>query len=301
MARPCLTNPATRSKKRASIASEPGERSGAKGPRERASRGVPGGEAPRTRTVYLVGAGPGDPGLLTVRALELIRRADVVLHDHLVSAEVLGECNAAAQLIDVGKIGHGRQCAQDDIESRLIACARAGLAVVRLKGGDPLLFGRGAEEAAALRGAGIPFEIVPGVSSALAAPAYAGIPLTARGVASSVAIVTGHCADAGRLPLAIPAADTIVVLMGLANAAGLRDTLMADGRPGDMPVAIVEWGTLPHQRVEVGTLDCLPDLIERAGLEAPAVIVIGETVNLRAILNWREADATRSALAAVGS
>ena len=240
----------------------------------------------RTGTVYLVGAGPGDPGLLTVRALELIRHADIVLHDHLVSAPILSECNPGARLIDVGKIGHGRRTEQEDIERRLIAYGRAGWCVVRLKGGDPLLFGRGSEEAAALRAAGVPFEIVPGVSSAMAAPAYAGIPLTARGVAASVAIVTGHCAQSGTLPAHLPAADTIVVLMGVANAVSVRERLMAAGRPGDTPAAVVEWGTCAGQRVEVTTLDALPEAIERAGLRAPAVIVIGETVRLRSVLDW---------------
>jgi uroporphyrin-III C-methyltransferase len=190
--------------------------------------------------------------------------------------------------VDVGKVGHGRQIAQVDIERRLIAYARAGLAVVRLKGGDPLLFGRGSEEAAALSAAGIPFEIVPGVSSAIAVPAYAGIPLTARGVATSVAIVTGHCAQSGELPSTIPEADTIVVLMGVANAAALRDRLMLAGRRGDTPAAVIEWGTCARQRVEVGTLEILPDVIERAGIGAPAVIVIGETVRLRSVLGSSE-------------
>jgi uroporphyrin-III C-methyltransferase len=252
-------------------------------------------------TVYLVGAGPGDPGLLTVRALQLLQDADVVLHDHLVGPEILAECSSQARVIDVGKIGHGRQALQADIEGDLIAHARAGRSVVRLKGGDPLLFGRGSEEAAALRAAGIPFEIVPGVSSALAVPAYAGIPLTARGVATSVAIVTGHCMQSGTLPSTIPEADTIVVLMGVATAAALRERLMSAGRRGDTPAAVIEWGTCARQRVEVGTLATLPDVIDRAGIGAPAVIVIGETVRLRSMLNWLDCpgiDAERTATVA---
>jgi uroporphyrin-III C-methyltransferase len=237
-------------------------------------------------TVYLVGAGPGDPGLLTVRALELIREADVVLHDHLVSPGILAECGTAARLIAVGKIGHGPQADQSAIERQLITLARAGQRVVRLKGGDPLLFGRGAEEASALRRAHVPFEIVPGVSSAMAAPAYAGIPLTARGVAASVAIVTGHCARSGETPPDLPSADTLVVLMGIANAARLRDQLIAAGRSGDTPAAVIEWGTCAQQRAAVGTVSTLPDLIAREGFGAPAVIVIGETVRLRPILEW---------------
>ena len=197
-------------------------------------------------TVYLVGAGPGDPGLLTVRALDLVRQADVVLHDHLVSAEILAECAVRARVISVGKIGHGPQTDQTAIERQIIAFARDGCRVVRLKGGDPLLFGRGSEEAAALRAAHVPFEIVPGVSSALAAPAYAGIPLTARGVAASVAIMTGHCAGSGASPLAIPTADTLVVLMGVANSAALRDQLIAAGRSG--APARDEWARAPARR-----------------------------------------------------
>jgi uroporphyrinogen III methyltransferase/synthase len=237
-------------------------------------------------TVYLVGAGPGDPGLLTVRALDLVRQADVVLHDHLVTAEILAECAPRARVISVGKVGHGPQTDQTAIERQLIAFARDGCRVVRLKGGDPLLFGRGSEEAAALRAAHVPFEIVPGVSSALAAPAYAGIPLTARGVAASVAIMTGHCAGSGASPLAIPTADTLVVLMGVANSAALRDQLITAGRSGDTPAAVIEWGTCARQRVAVATIATLPDVIASAGLGAPAVIVVGETVKLRSVLDW---------------
>jgi uroporphyrin-III C-methyltransferase len=236
--------------------------------------------------VYLVGAGPGDPGLLTVRAVELIRQADVVLHDHLVSAEILAGSGPRTRLIDVGKTGHGPQADQTGIERQLIAFARAGRRVVRLKGGDPLLFGRGSEEASALRAANVPFEIVPGVSAAMAAPAYAGIPLTARGLAASVAIVTGHCARSGAAPATIPNADTIVVLMGMANADALRDQLLAAGRSADTPAAVIEWGTCARQRVAVATLATLPDVIARAGLQPPAVIIIGETVRLRAVLDW---------------
>ena len=251
--------------------------------------------AVRPGTVYLVGAGPGDPGLLTVRALQLIQQADVVLHDHLVSPEILAECGPGTRVIDVGKVGHGPQADQTAIERQLIALARAGRGVVRLKGGDPLLFGRGSEEAAALRAAHVPFEIVPGVSSAMAAPAYAGIPLTARGIASSVAIVTGHCARSGAAPATIPIADTIVVLMGVANTEALRDQLIAGGRSADTPAAVIEWGTCAQQRVAVATLATLPDVITRAGFGAPAVIVIGETVRLRSVLGWLDLSSLKRA------
>ncbi|PYR88327.1 MAG: uroporphyrinogen-III C-methyltransferase [Acidobacteria bacterium] len=238
-------------------------------------------------TVSLVGAGPGDPGLLTVRALELIRNANVVLHDHLVTREILAECKPGARRIDIGKVGHGPQANQTAIEQLLISLARAGRCVVRLKGGDPLLFGRGAEEAMALRRADVPFEIVPGVSSALAAPAYAGISLTARGIASTVAIMSGHCASTGAAPTSVPSADTIVVLMGVANAVAVRDRLIASGRRGDTAAAVIEWGTCAQQRVAVGTLATLPEVLARGGLHAPAVIVIGDVVGRRAMMDWR--------------
>jgi uroporphyrinogen III methyltransferase / synthase len=240
----------------------------------------------RPGTVYLVGAGPGDPGLLTVRALDLVRQADIVLHDHLVSPEILAQCGSHTRLVDVGKVGHGPQTDQTAIERQLIAFARRGCRVVRLKGGDPFLFGRGSEEASALRAANVPFEIVPGVSSALAAPAYAGIPLTARGLAASVAIITGHCGGSGATPATIPIADTVVVLMGIANAASIRDQWLAAGRCPDTPAAVIEWGTCAQQRVAVATVATLPDVIARACLQAPAVIVIGETVRLRSVLDW---------------
>jgi uroporphyrin-III C-methyltransferase len=241
---------------------------------------------PLPGTVYLVGAGPGDPGLLTVRASELLAGATVVYHDNLVSRAVLSRCGPDARLVDVGKVGHGPCTAQRAIEQQLVASARAGQRVVRLKGGDPLLFGRGAEEALALVAAGIPFEIVPGVSSALAAPAYAGIPLTMRGVAASVAIVTGHSTSGA--PAYIPAADTIVVMMGIANAAAIRDQLLSTGHAPDVPTAVIEWGTCEAQRVVTGTLESLPDLIAREALGAPALLVIGDVVRLREQLDWQE-------------
>ncbi len=238
----------------------------------------------RAGIVYLVGAGPGDPGLLTLRAADLLAGATAVFHDYLVSAAVLARCNPAARVVDVGKIGHGARTTQADIDRQLIDAARARHVVVRLKGGDPLLFGRGAEEALALEAAGVPFEIVPGVSSALAVPAYAGIPVTARGHAASVAIVTGHSLVGG--PAAIPIADTIVVLMGVANAAAIRDQLLATGLEGDTPAAVVEWGTCERQRVTITTLGELPLAIARERVGAPATIVIGEVVRLRHRLEW---------------
>jgi uroporphyrin-III C-methyltransferase len=240
---------------------------------------------PRGGTVYLVGAGPGDPGLLTLRGAEILSRATVVYYDHLVSHGVLARCAADAQLVSVGKIGHGPQTAQRDIELQLVHAARAGHCVVRLKGGDPFVFGRGAEEALALEAAGIPFEIVPGVSSALAVPACAGIPVTARGYASSVAIVTGHSVSGAPAP--IPIADTIVVLMGVSSAAAIRDQLIATGLSPTTPAAVVEWGTCDRQRAIDCTLAELPDAIAHGGFGAPAILVIGEVVRLRSRLEAR--------------
>ena len=235
--------------------------------------------AARPGSVYLVGAGPGDPGLLTLRAAELLATADVVFHDYLVSAAILGRCRAGARLVDVGKVGHGPQTAQGAIERALVEAARAGARVVRLKGGDPLLFGRGVEEALALADADVPFEIVAGVSSAFAVPAAAGIPVTARGVATSVAVVTGHSLSGAPAP--IPCADTIVVLMGVANADAIRDQLLATGLAPETPAAVIERGTCPGQRVLTSTLAELPSQIARANIGAPAILVIGEVVGLR--------------------
>lgn len=257
------------------------------------ARSLDGGALPGV--VYLVGAGPGDAGLLTLRAAELLAGATEVYYDYLVSDEVLARCGPHARLVNVGKIGHGAATAQHDIEDQLVAAARTGHRVVRLKGGDPLLFGRGAEEAIALEAAGVPFEIVPGVSSALAVPAYAGIPVTARGYAASVAIVTGHSMAGG--PASIPLADTIVVLMGVANAALIRDQLLATGFAADTPAAVVEWGTCARQRVLICDLCDLPATIADAGIGAPAIIVIGEVVRLRDRLSWQRVAPTAVACA----
>ena len=240
---------------------------------------APRATSPQPGTVYLVGAGPGDPGLLTLRAAEVLAGATAIYHDHLVSDGVLARCGAGARLFDVGKIGHGRHTCQGSIEQSLVAAARAGDCVVRLKGGDPLVFGRGAEEALALSDAGVPFEIIPGVSSAFSVPAAAGIPVTARGYASSVAVVTGHSTAGPPAPL--PAADTLVVLMGVANAGAIRDRLMAGGLSGATPVAVIERGTWPAQRVATGVLAELPSILARERLGAPAILVIGEVVRLR--------------------
>ena len=241
----------------------------------------------RPGTVYLVGAGPGDPELLTLRAQTLLASCDIILYDHLVNPLLLDHAPAHAERRYTGKVGHGSQHCQRDIEQALVDLALRRLRVVRLKGGDPLLFGRGGEEAAALAAAGIPYEIVPGVSSALAVPAYAGIPLTHRGVASSVAIVAGQCLpECDRLPAATAGADTIVVLMGVARLRLIARRLLDAGRPAATPAAAIEWGTCDHQIEVIATLGTLADAVVAQGLTAPAVIVIGEVVRLRDRLRW---------------
>lgn len=241
-----------------------------------------------TGKVYLVGAGPGDPGLLTVRGLELLRHTPVIVYDQLVNPALLEEAGPQTIKIFVGKRA-GRHCiAQEDINSVLIAHARLGHEVVRLKGGDPFVFGRGGEEAEALADAGIPFEIVPGVSSAVAVPAYAGIPLTHRKLASSFAVVTGHEArklnstvDWARLATAV---DTLVILMGLANLPIIVKKLIEHGRSAQTPVAVIRSGTTSEQEVVVGTLI---DIVEKSTLvEAPATIVVGDVVSLADKLQW---------------
>ncbi len=248
--------------------------------------------AARPGTVYLVGAGPGDPGLLTLRAAELLASADVVLHDELVDEEVVRLATGTAEY--VGKRGTdlvNKQLKQTQIDQKLIGLARSGRSVVRLKGGDPFLFGRGSEEAEALRAAGVPFEVVPGVSSALAVPAYAGISLTHRDLASSVVFLSGTDKQRQAFDMRELAAHkgTIVVLMGLKRLRTLTQQLLEVGaRPPDTPVAVIEAGSLPRQRVVVGNLATIAEQVELATLGTPALAVIGQVVSLRATLSWFE-------------
>ena len=240
----------------------------------------------RLGTVALVGAGPGDPGLITVRGLELLRGAEVVVYDRLVHPKLLDEAPPDARRVFAGKACGVHALSQDVINTLLISEARRGRRVVRLKGGDPFIFGRGAEEALALAAAGIPFEVVPGVTSAVAVPAAAGIPLTHRGVASSVAVVTGHSDGGGGSPPVewgrlAGAVDTIVVLMGLANLRLIARELIAHGRDPRTPAALVERGTTEAQRTVTTTLDRLADDAAAAGLESPVVAIIGDVVSLR--------------------
>ncbi|HZM98179.1 MAG TPA: uroporphyrinogen-III C-methyltransferase [Pyrinomonadaceae bacterium] len=239
--------------------------------------------------VYLVGAGPGDPDLLTLKALNVLRKAEVVIYDYLIDPAVLAHVPAQAETLYAGKIGGGTQTPQDEINRLLIQKAREGKQVVRLKGGDPFLFGRGGEEARALSAARIPFEVVPGVSSALAVPAYAGIPVTHRGLASSVTIVSAARAGDGGFStqlLQAKDADTIVVLMGVTHLRQIASELIAAGRSANTPVAVIHRGTYETQQTVVGSLMNIAELVERERLLAPAVIVVGEVVRLRDELNW---------------
>ncbi|HEX6040737.1 uroporphyrinogen-III C-methyltransferase, partial [Longimicrobium sp.] len=243
-----------------------------------------------TGTVYLVGAGPGDPGLLTLRAAELMERADVLVYDALVSPAIM-ERAPRAERVYVGKRGGEHHRTQDQINAILVDLARRHRTVVRLKGGDPFVFGRGGEEALVLMRAGIPFEVVPGVTAGIAAPAYAGIPVTQRGMAASVAFVTGHedptkpdtDVDWAHLARGV---GTVVFYMGVGKMAENFRRLVEHGRGADTPAAAIEWGTYPRQRTVTGTLETLPAIAKEAGIGAPSLIVVGEVVALREELGW---------------
>jgi uroporphyrin-III C-methyltransferase len=230
--------------------------------------------------VHLVGGGPGDPGLITARGLELLRHADVVVHDRLIGSELLREARTGADLIDVGKGTGLAPYSQDEINAVLIERARQGRVVIRLKGGDPFVFGRGSEEAAACREAGIPVFVVPGVSSAVAAPAAAGIPLTARGLARSFAVVTAQTAEGATEIGGLVGADTIVVLMGRATLGSIATQLIAAGRDPETPAACIQSATTPEQRVTRATLATIAEAADRDGLESPIVTVIGAVAAL---------------------
>ncbi len=249
-------------------------------------------------TVYLVGAGPGDPDLLTVRGLKLLRQADVVVHDRLVSQRMLEQARADAEVIDAGKAPGQHRYSQPWINALLIDRARKGLSVVRLKGGDPFVFGRGYEELTACRNASVACLVVPGVSSAFAAPAAAGIPVTNRGSVRSVAIITGQVAHDGSEPSldfrALAAMDTLVILMGRANLEELTQGLIDAGREPTTPAACIERATMPDQRVTRATLATVADAAERDGLRPPVVSVIGKVAacasNTEQGLVWRLVD-----------
>jgi uroporphyrinogen III methyltransferase / synthase len=243
-------------------------------------------------TVYLVGAGPGDPGLMTARALELIAAADVIVYDRLIPAGALSGARADAELIYAGKEGGGSSMPQSEITRLLVDRGLSGASVVRLKGGDPFVFGRGGEEALALRDAGVPFSVVPGVTAGVAAPAYAGIPVTHRGAASAVAFVTGHedpsKVSGAALDWAALASfpGTLVFYMGVRQLGAIAEQLVAAGRDPGEPAAVLERGTLPDQRVVSGRLDTIAGVAVSEGVRAPALIVVGSVVELGERLAW---------------
>jgi uroporphyrinogen III methyltransferase/synthase len=247
----------------------------------------------RSGVVYLVGAGPGDPGLMTARSLELIASADVVFHDRLIPPGALDGARADAELVYVGKRPGVPSVLQEEIAARMIAAARAGGSVVRLKGGDPFVFGRGGEEGEALRAAGVEFEVVPGVTAGVAASAYAGIPVTHRDEASAVAFVTGH-EDSGKDKSALDwdalarFPGTLVFYMGVKNLAANAAALIGGGRDPEQPAAAIERGTWPRQRTVGATLGTIAAAVEREGIGAPALIVVGPVAARREDLGWLE-------------
>jgi len=242
--------------------------------------------SPQHGSVYIVGAGPGDPGLITVKGLNCLRGADVVLFDRLAAPELLDKAPPQAERMDVGKEPKRHRLAQEEINRLLIENARAGKIVVRLKGGDPFVFGRGGEECLALAQAGIPFEVIPGVSSAIAVPAYAGIPVTQRGITTAFTVVAGHSGSStSDIDWdAISKIGTIVFLMGVEHLAEIIAQLVAHGRASSTPAALIEQGTTQQQIVATGTLE---DIVQKAcHIHPPATLIVGEVVSLREQINW---------------
>ena len=241
--------------------------------------------------VYLIGAGPGDPGLITVKGRDCLAKAQVVLYDYLANDELLRLAPRGAELIYAGKVGGEHNREQNQINELLVEKALAGNIVARLKGGDSFIFGRGGEECEALVSAGIPFEVVPGITAAVGATSYAGIPLTHRGVTTSVAFVTGHESH-GKVSSEIDweglslGSGTVVFYMGIRNLPQIAENLLAHGRAPATPVALIRWGTRPEQEVLVGTLSDIAEKARQASFRAPAITVVGEVVNLRETLRW---------------
>jgi uroporphyrinogen III methyltransferase/synthase len=249
-------------------------------------------ESEKVGKVYLVGAGPGDPRLITLRGVECLRQAEVVIYDRLASTDLLAHVSEGAERVFVGKGPQQHTMSQDEINALLVERGLAGRLVVRLKGGDPYVFGRGGEEAIALERAGVPFEVVPGITSSIAGPSFAGIPVTHRQIASSFAVVTGH-EDPTKEGSAIRWAglangpDTLVFLMGVEHLETIVEKLRLFGRPSEEPVAAIRWATTPEQEVVTGTLGNIVERVRTANLRPPAVLVVGDVVGLRESLDWR--------------
>ncbi|WP_028841233.1 uroporphyrinogen-III C-methyltransferase [Thermodesulfobacterium hveragerdense] len=242
--------------------------------------------------VYLVGAGPGDPHLFTLKGKRILEQAEVVVYDYLANPKLLSFCKEEAEKIYVGKKGGEHTLPQEEINKLLVKKAKEGKKVVRLKGGDPFLFGRGGEELEELVKEGIPFEVVPGITSAIAVPAYAGIPVTHRDYTSTLAIITGHEAEGkpeSKIDFkALAKLGTLVFLMGVKNLKYIVENLIKEGKDPKTPVALIQWGTLPKQKVVTGCLENIVAEVERVGLKPPAIIVVGEVVKLRPQFNWFE-------------
>lgn len=240
--------------------------------------------------VYIVGAGPGDVELLTVKALRVIREADVILYDRLINEDILKEARADAELVFCGKLPGKHAMIQEHIHAQLVEYALKGKVVVRLKGGDPFVFGRGAEEAEVVAAANIPFEIIPGITSGIAAAAYAGIPVTHRDYGSSFAIVTGHMKegkdDSIKWESLATGIDTVAIYMGVQNLPYIVKQLTTHGRAVDTPVALIHWGTYDKQRTVTGTLENIERIVEEERIANPSIILVGEVVKLREKIAW---------------
>lgn len=243
--------------------------------------------------VYLVGAGPGDPGLLTVKARQVLKDCDVVVYDYLANPTFLEYVSDESEAIYVGKKSTHHTLSQEEINQLLVDLGKQGKIVTRLKGGDPFIFGRGGEEAQVLKENGIPFEVVPGITSAIAAPAYAGIPLSHRDFTSTIGIVTGH-ERPGKKESSIDwkglasSMGTLVFLMGVKNLPSICNNLIRAGKDPDIPAAVIRWGTTPRQHTIVGTLETMPGIAKKEGVKPPAILIVGRVVNLRDSLNWFE-------------
>lgn len=246
----------------------------------------------RIGKVYLVGAGPGDPGLFTLKGKEVLEKAQTVIYDYLANPELLKFCSKSCEFIYVGKKGGAHTLPQEEINKLLVDKAKEGKIVVRLKGGDPFLFGRGGEEIEELISENIPFEVIPGITSAIAVPAYAGIPVTHRNYTSTLAIITGHEAEDKEESKvnfsALAKLGTLVFLMGVKNLPHIVNELIRAGKREDTPCAVIQWGTTPKQKVATGTLISISEKVKEKGITAPAIIVVGEVVKLRERFNWFE-------------